>query len=61
MNTEIEKIKNEFKDAKEFASSIMEGECEYDGSDGARTVLSLCCLAEKLISIIESKKEESTV
>jgi hypothetical protein len=45
-----EEEKELVKDSKRFAEKIMSGdEMGYDGADGAREVIKLCELIEKLI------------
>ena len=46
----IEEIENieEIKQIKKFAQEIVEGEAQYDGADGARDVLRLCEIINKL-------------
>ena len=47
----LEKIKEIVKSEHDFALRILEGETDnYDGADGARSVNSLCCIINELIT-----------
>jgi hypothetical protein len=54
MNKErLEYIKKNVDQHATTASEIMEGGDNYNGADGARIVITVCCLAEELIAEIE--------
>lgn len=55
---ELKSIEEGVNSSKEFAQRIMNGDTEYDGADGAREVIGLCDLAEKLISEIKLLKTQ---
>jgi hypothetical protein len=46
---DIDKIQETINDEMGFAESIMEGGDNYDGDDGARSVIELCNIANSLI------------
>ncbi len=53
MTTEkLNQIKKFFENQRVCAERIMQGDGEYDGADGARTVLELCDMADELFNAI---------
>lgn len=49
----LEKIRESVDNERKFAQRIMEGEVDnYDGADGARTVLELCDFIDSLLAEI---------
>jgi len=57
-NSRLKQIKEDMETDEEVAQSILEGDHDnYDGADGARTVLDLCSTISELIKYIEENKD----
>jgi hypothetical protein len=56
MITDLDKIKVSIKEYQDEAEKILEGSRDmYDGADGARYILDICEMCEKLFKMIEEK------
>lgn len=52
----LDKIKEHVNEEREIAEGILSGERDnYDGADGARYMLDMCNLVDRLIEMIEAK------